>query len=505
MGVEQKHPDYSDRQADWVQMRDTYGGERLIKEAGETYLAATSGMVEDGSRGGDPNARGAVQYNAYRTRARFPDLVSEAVQALLGVMHHKPPVIELPAAMEPIREFATNRGESLEMLLRRINEEQLIVGRIGLLADIEDKGPRLGQPYIATYVGERILNWDEGEASPLSLQNVNLVVLDESGNQRKGFDWDAHKQHRVLVLGKLDQADDDGDTTYQVAIVEEGADFDEKDLRPVKAVKGSVSKEIPFVFVNTRDVSATPDAPPLLPLSNLCLGIYRGEADYRQSLFMQGQDTLVTIGNLIDSDDSVETGGKGTVRTGANAQLALELHGDAKYVGVDSTGLEEQRMALENDYARAAQRAGELLDSVSREKESGDALRIRVAARTATLNQIALTGGYGLQLLLQSIARWIGADPTQVSVAPNLDFIDDEMTGRELVDLMTAKTLGAPIALRSVHKKMQDQGLTDETFEEEVRIITEDEGDLELMPADGSTNPGGPEPEPEPEPAGAGS
>ncbi len=493
MGVEQKHPDYDDRAPDWKQMRDTHEGQRKVKDEGEPYLPMTSGMVEDGGRTADPNASGRVQYSAYKRRARFPDLVSEAVQALLGIMHLKPPVIELPDALEPMREFATTRGESLQMLLRRINQEQLQVGRIGLLGDIANEGVRKGQPYIATAVAERIINWDEGEAAPLSLQNLNLVVLDESGNRRSEFDWETEDRFRVLVLGDLNDNEQRGaDALYQVAVVEGGASYSEDQLKVVKAAKGATHAEIPFVFVNTRDVAAAPDTPPLLALSNLCLQIYLGEADYRQALFMQGQDTLVTIGAVLDDAD----GNAGKARVGANARIAMALDGDAKYIGVDSEGLAEQRKALENDYSAATQRAGELFDSVSREKESGDALRIRVAARTATLNQIALTGAYGLQLALQSLARWITADPEKVVVTPNLDFVDDRMKGRELVDIMTGKTIGAPISLRSVHKQMQDQGMTEMSFEEEILVITQDEAGLELVPSEGSTNPNGPEPEP---------
>ncbi len=131
MGVDSKNPLYAKHLPDWDQMRDTYKGERVIKDAGTKYLPATAGMVADGFV--RPEQKGFKAYKSYRQRAVFPDIVNEAIEALLGVMHHKPATIELPESMEILRDNATMRNESLQMLLRRINEEQLALGRVGLL------------------------------------------------------------------------------------------------------------------------------------------------------------------------------------------------------------------------------------------------------------------------------------------------------------------------------------------------------------------------------------
>ena len=109
MAVSSKHPMYSLMMEDWVEMRDTYMGERKVKEEGEKYLPATSGMRMDGT---SPGQAGYNAYLAYITRASYPDTVRPAVHAMVGVMHHKPPVIELPARLERMREHATVHGRS---------------------------------------------------------------------------------------------------------------------------------------------------------------------------------------------------------------------------------------------------------------------------------------------------------------------------------------------------------------------------------------------------------
>ncbi|HET6417626.1 MAG TPA: hypothetical protein VFG22_15115, partial [Polyangiales bacterium] len=159
-----------------------------------------------------------------------------------------------------------------------------------------------------------------------------------------------------------------------------------------------------------------------------------------------------------------------------------------KFIGVDSAGLSEQRLALENDYRRAGQRGGELLDMLGSGTASGEALRIRVAARTATVTQLALAGAFGLQAMLRILARWMRLDPEAVLVVPNLDFADDRMASSELVQAMTAKTLGAPWSLRSIHVNMQERGLTDMSYEDELEELGR-----EAPLTQGSSDPDGPE------------
>ena len=508
MGVESKHPLYSEHVTEWMQMRDTYRGERVVKRNGRIYLPATAGMIADGIN--DVHQLGYQNYLAYLQRARFPDLVRYAVEALLGIMHRRPPTIELPASMEFLRDRASRRNESLDLLLRRINEEQLITGRVGVLCDVVDDRP--DQLYFATYCAETMINWDEGRSDGIEVQNLNFVSLDETSFERvRDFEWEEKQKYRVLLLtdpnnpglpGNVPDITVSGDTepvlnlpegvgTYMFGIFrEEQATFNPS-LLMTPSIRGNVLTKIPFVFINTKDIVPEPDEPPLLGLSNLNLAIYRGEADYRQSLYMQGQDTLVIIGSKLDAD-----GTKQQTRVGAGATIELTQGSDAKYIGVDSSGLPEMRESLENDYDRAARQSGQLLDTTGGAKESGEALRVRVAAKTATLNQIALSGAAGLQYILRIAAEWLGADPQQVVVEPNLDFTDDQIAAQEVVQLMTAKQLRAPVSLRSIHATLLDRGLATMSFEDEIAEIEKEtnEGILESLGAGMETmNQDGPE------------
>ena len=186
MSLKTTHPQYAEKLEAWKAMRDFYKGEGKVKDAGVTYLPPTAGMVLDGM---EPNNIGYKLYQAYKDRAVFPDYVKDGVEALIGLIHQHDAKIELPERMQYLLESATVDGESLMMLLRKINEEQLISGRIGLLVDLpKDPDPSNPQPFISMYVAESVTNWDDG-ASIEGINNLNMVVLNESGLVRDGFTW----------------------------------------------------------------------------------------------------------------------------------------------------------------------------------------------------------------------------------------------------------------------------------------------------------------------------
>ena len=138
--ISSPHPDYSARRPDWVLMFDTHEGQRHIKSKTTTYLPATSGMRALSSTPNKLDGEGLALYEAYLIRAFFPDLVKETVRALTGILDREAANIELPEALEDMREIATAKGESLNDLLISIHMNQLLYGRLGLLLDVDHRG-----------------------------------------------------------------------------------------------------------------------------------------------------------------------------------------------------------------------------------------------------------------------------------------------------------------------------------------------------------------------------
>lgn len=503
MAINSTHPLFDQHIQDWILLRDCYSGERAVKARDTDYLPATPGMNLDGMKSGQ---LGRKNYDAYKQRAVFHDFVNEAVQSYIGLLHQNPPTFELPPKMKGLLEKATIHGESLETLLRRINEQQLVTGRLGLLVDLPlIPDPAEPLPYITMYISEAIRNWDDS-ADDMGKNSLNLVVLDETCYVRMpNFIWKLQERYRVLEL--LPAADDSsmqqtldidepevnaaGETATQTEIdeaatekqnriyktgvfnVRDGMEVPPDEMR-TPMIRGQVLDHLPFVFINSKDIVASPDQPPLLGLAQLAMSIYQGEADYRQVLFLQGQDTLVVVGGIKEGENGAADD---STRVGAGTKIEVDVNGDAKYIGVNSNGLPEMRMSLENDRERATHKSGALNSGKNKNsgRESGEALRIRMAAQTATLTSIAKAGAAGLEQSLKGIATWMGENPDDVKVNPNLEFTDFQVDGKEIVDLMTARAMGAPLSLESIHNIMVDRGLTQMKFEEEMTFIEQED------------------------------
>lgn len=485
------HPLYQDRLPDWQQMEDTYAGERAVKQRGLAYLPSTAGQRDRGMA--SSTDEGWLQYAAYRERAIYHDIINEAVQAMVGIMHRKPASIKVPKKLEDMLKRCTPDGEDVQSLLRRINEQQLVKARIGLLLEVPDGRPvNETTPFIVTYPAANVVNWDVGVTTEQGTRRIELVALDESEYERTGmFNWTWVNKCRLLLSGvEMLEADpsQEARSGYVVASLRDGryeptaADFE------APSVGGRTLAQVSFTFVNANDIAPEPEAPPLIGMSNLALAIYRGEADYRHTLFMQGQETLVTKGLKDDQNPKIGAG--------AHIRLPADPGADAKFIGISAQGLAEQRQAIEGLLKKAAERGTKLLDfDEGGSAASGESLRIRVASRTTTLVSIAKTSAEGLKQQLRYAAEWVGADPDEVEVDANTDFADQSLTGRELLEWTQAKMMGAPISRRTIHTMMRKRDATDfDTMEEEdAEIEAEPKPDLGTGVEGGLEDDGGDE------------
>ena len=480
--ISDPHPDFVARRPDWVVMFDTNEGQRHIKSKTNVYLPETSGMRALSSKPTKLDGEGLELYTAYLTRAFFPDLVKETVRALNGILDREPANIELPDALEDMRELATPKGESLNDLLIQIHISQLLYGRLGLLLDVD---PNRDLPLLVRYPAPQILNWDDltitndikqqdDNKRSQAVRRLLMTVLDETRFERdtgNRFTWNLVPRFRSLTLGSGDS------NVYTTQVERDGALQEE--IQP--AIRGKTLDEIPFVFINTTDLATQPGDVPLINLANLAVAIYRGEADHRSALFLAGQDTLVITGYDIssaDGDNNPSADEKPIIGSGAYLNLP-DPEADAKFIGPESDALPEQRTSLEDDYKRAGEEGIKLLSSGAG-AEAAETLRIRVAARTATLQTIAMTSASGLETALRIAAVWVGANPDDVKVEPNLDFVTEAQDPKDLIAFATAKKSAVPISWKSVHNFLRQKDFTELTFEEEIEQI-EEEADMDIF------------------------
>jgi hypothetical protein len=477
MPVESKHPEYSCHIRDWEACHDVYDGLSAVRarDSGKRYLPPTTGQWIDGMNAGQ---KGLKHYEAYRDRATLSGFFCDAVDLFLGMLWHRPPTLELG----PLEQFfgdqrpATPDGQTLFQLLRRIHVQQLKVARLGLMGDMPEGELSAPKPFIELYPAESIINWNDS-AKNLSKRMLKLVVLDECGPvMLPNFEWKVEERYRVLDLGTL--VDDKAAPVYSVAVVHKSGDLDPAALE-TPTVRGKASKEIPFVFIGSKSSTVAIDTPPFMALCEGVLALYRMDADYRQYLHMQGQETLFT--------KCADDGEVSSVGAGAHINIA-NPKGDAKFIGVSGAGLGEMRQAIENDRMLFAKKAGEMLADNSKQRESGDALTMRVGAKGASLVDIAHTSAEGLQRMLRILARWLGSDEAEVEkirVIPNELWGSAELVTKSLLELVQAYVLNAPITLESIHDYNFKHGGTTLTWDQLIkakRSEVELLGDLLPMP-----------------------
>ena len=477
--ISQKHPSYTKYVAAWELMRNCREGQDTIKTNSTTYLPPTSAMTYDGM---GTDGMGFAAYTAYKGRAVYPDVVSDAIDGMGGMVHRENATIELPAQMESMLASATKEGQTMQQLLEAITDRQLETGRLGIMADWPVDAPSGTLPYIVINTELSIINWD---SAPHVDDNdgrsqLGLVVLDETGDSRDGLEWKNQVQYRVLALSCVAAeitkdpalAPDGADERYMVAVVKGDRELVGDDFTEINSGVKPV-ENILFEFINACDSCPEPDKPPLKGLADMSLTIYRGEADYRQSLFMQGQDTLVVKGKqtpqIVEGSSSLKQ--ENDVRTGTGAVIHTKPDGDAKYIGVSGQGLAEQRKSLENDYARANAAGAKLLDNQGGGKEGAEALHIRVSTRTATLPRISSTGAAALQSLLRKIARSMNFNEDEVKVEPNKDYAPLPAQASDILQLTQAKAQGLQISWRTIHDFARRKDITRLTYDDEQEEI----------------------------------
>lgn len=417
------HPDYTAEVAEeWRLMRDAYRGETAIKKAGERYLPMPSGYKFH--PGGTDI--GNQMYEAYKARARFPEIVNNAIRSMVGIAHGQEWQIEVPAALEPLWENSDGKGLPLEALSRRVTMELLITGRYALMVDAPPEG---GDIYLAGYSAEEIINWSDDD---------DFYVLREVERIRSGMGWtDAIKTRELELV----------DGRYVQRVYMDGEL--EAEYEP-RARGGAALDMIPITLGGAMDLDLKPDAPPLIGVARACISHYQLNADYRLQLYMSGQETLFIYNVQQENIPKV---------VGASVVIGIESSDGSKepkaeYVGPTGVGIDAHVVAMDREQLSAVRSGAQMFDNTSRGQESGEARRLRFSAETATLTSIVGASAMILERTLKQAAIMAGANPDEVFVTPPANLLEGRLDPQELSALVASWTGGA-ISYETLYANLQ--------------------------------------------------
>ena len=399
MPVNTAHPQYEKVYPYWERIRDAVEGEDAIKAKTTRYLPIPSGIAEKGER--------SSEYKNYLARAKYPESVGPAVEAMTGLMSRKEMKVSMPESLAYLEKEATSDGLPLDSLINRLKHEVITTGRYVLFVDVPENE---GNPYIAAYPAESLINW-RGDAERLTRVVFKEMVTEPDPDDR--FEDLEIEQYRVAEI-------EDG--TYVVRVYrntekgKEGEDEFKLHEEYYPQRHGENLDFIPVVIIGSRDLLPEPDAIPLLSVANKSLHYYRQYADYALQLFMCANGTTPYCAGDIEEGDIPTVVGSGVIWgfTSHNVKCG--------YIEVSGNGLDSQKSELDNISMEIAQATIRALGD-KKTAEAAETMRLRFQSQTATLASIAKSCASGLEKALRFVAEWTGANPALVEVVPNLEFI----------------------------------------------------------------------------------
>lgn len=434
MAVNSLHPQIT-RQTldDWRLCYDAYQGEGDIKQRGVIYLPMPSGYAGQSDNG-------LAAYAAYKARAQAPEIMAASVGAMVGIIHGEELAVELPSNMKYLFEDVDGEGITLNDFHKNITRNLLVSGRYGVLADAPEGG---GDPFLAGYRGDTIINWD-----------VNFFVLNESEMVRDGFAWAHEEKHRVLRL-------ENGAYTAQLH-----TSAGEADMTPTR-LGGGTLRAIPFAVASAKDMGPDIESPPMVGIARAALAMYQLSADYRLQLYMSGQETLVAI--------------NGPAPTAVGAGVVHEMMGgddttpDLKYVSPSCAGIEAHLNAIQDNRTVAIQAGARLFEQAEQGNESGTARKMRFRSETANLKTVAQSSCSLLESSLRNIARMLGQSDAvieSITVTPPKDLLDATVTPQDALALFALVEQGG-LSQETYYERIQAGGIASQerTFSEEYDLI----------------------------------
>lgn len=389
---------YSKFAKQWSRIRDVLDGSDTVKSAGEIYLPRLSGQND-------------TDYDAYVGRATFFNMAGRVYGANIGMVTRRSPTVELPSEMDVYLNDASGLTSFYELFVTTIKEITAI-GRVGVLIDIKNDFP---SPVV--YQSESIKHWthsDTGELTSVTL--FELIYPDGETSE-----------DRTLVLSL--KPDSNGIKVYTVDTYIDGVHTS----TVIPKYKGVALEFIPFVCGNTFGISMDPVKSPILDIVDMNISHYRTSADYEHGLHFVALPTPVFTGVTLEN----------AVKLGSSQGIVLPPK-DAKayYLEFQGQGLSALQKALADKQSQISLFSARLQDTNTKGSEAENTVRLRYAADSASLTDVALSTELILNKVFDVIATWLNIEPSFI-IDLNKDFISTKLSPQELKELAAAYVEGA--------------------------------------------------------------
>jgi hypothetical protein len=343
----------------------------------------------------------------------------------------KPPTVDVPAGIESYLDDVTLSGVSMEALAKETLEEDLSVGRIGILVDhplqpgnvtalTVNVAQQMGlRPTLQLYTAESIRNWKFARVNNAWV--LSMVVLGEpTAVPKDEFSEETEDRYRVLDL------DESGLYRQRVFKVEKEQDVLLSELYPL--MNGKPLTFVPFFIIGAGGKGDCIDEPPLIDLIDKNLAHYQVNSDYRHGLHFTGLPTAVPE------------------RLSARRQSGQALHRLAGRVGVPRSerqgrvprvhraGPAIDREALDRIEKQMAMLGARMIADESKQVETLGATQIKRQGENSVLSKIVQAVSEALEWALTVFAQWAGQSG-DVTYQLNRDFMPANADAERLASL----------------------------------------------------------------------
>lgn len=416
MKIDATHPEYKFRYPQWRRTRDAIGGLDMLYQRITEYIPKLSGYTPD-------------EYNAYVKRASWYGATARTVGGLVGSIMRKP--VSIIAPDELIEQFknVTLTGVTLEGFTKSLLSQVIGVGRSGVLLDMPPENTGIQQPYFITYRAEQIINWPD---SPLPwMKERPFVTLREYLRNEKN---EQEPIEQLIILSINDN------NWYQIQKYRKVKDKFEPFEKPIIPKRiGRPLNFIPFCYFNEDSLSASTSKSSLLDLVDINLSHLRNSADLENGRHWLGSPQPWVTGEQTPKKPLPIGNGQAWFFANEMAKVGmLEFTGQ---------GLSSLENALTTKEGLMAVLGARLLEARQKQVEATGTVQLRQSGETSILQSTANTVGQGLTKLAQWSAYWQGVDQKQaqneVQINLNTDFVEQSLTGQELVALVQSWQSGA--------------------------------------------------------------
>jgi hypothetical protein len=469
MSVSNTNTEYDAHRFKWKRCRDVIAGRDALIQ---NYVSNTrySGSLYNPSFDTNnylPRLTGQtdVEYITYQERAAFFNASARTLDAFTGMIFSKDPVFKLPTAIEPYANDITLGGDNLREFSEQVVEQQIAVGRVGIMVDYPANAPTnitiaaaeaLNiRPFLRYYTAESIINWRTSYTN--GAQVLTMVVLKETIDVAEDeFTSNQVVQYRVLDLTEQG---------YRVRVMDDSNALI-SEMYPIQ--NGSTLSYIPFVILGANSATATVQKPPLLDLVDTNLAHYRNSADYEHGLHFTGLPTPYVAGVQLPEGATLSVGSM-------SAWIFPDPSASAGYLEFKGDGLQTLREALKDKEQRMAILGARMLAEDKRSSEAFGTVELKSAGERSILASISRSASDAIERCLNWMAEWVGA-PQDATFNLNTDFGAARMQPQMVTALLSAYQ-GEAMPLSVLFDNLQRGELIPPTMEfEEYEAQLDDSG-----------------------------